>query len=224
MSRLKKYITERTKTQVKNANNVIKAGYKELFRTLEQVGWDLNQEQLEAAFTLAFFPKWQMRFKTSGEGEEETAKDAGFKFFSSGQTMMNGEIYIYVAKTAPKILNSYGKREDRKDSFMSSEWLGELKSILAHELLHREQWKKAGDKWIPKRLKGEISIERYLANPQEIEARAQDAARELIHYGKEKSAEINMYRDFFGIKTKVFKRFMKKVYQFKKELEITGEF
>jgi len=222
MTRLNNYITEKTKQQVGNANKVIKTGYKELFRTLEKVGWDLDQEQLEAAFTLAFFPKFQMRFKTSGEGEEETAAEAGFKFFSSGQTMMNGEIYVYVARTAPKILDSYGKRDDREKAFLRSEWLGELKSILAHELLHREQWKKAGDKWIPKRLKGEISVERYLANPQEIEARAQDAARELIHMGE--SQEVDMYRSFFGATSKVFKKFMKKVFLFQKELEVEGEF
>ncbi len=222
MSRLNNYLIEKTRAQVKQANTVIKTGYKELFRTLEKVGWDLNQEQLEAAFTLAFFPKWQMRFRTSGKGEEVSAAEAGFNFFSSGQTTLDGEIQIFVAKTAPKILASYGKREDREDSFMSSEWLGELKSILSHELLHREQWKKAGDKWIGKRLKGEISVERYLASPQEIEARAQDAARELIHYGK--SQEVDMYRSFFGVTTKVFKRFMKKVVLFKKEIEIEGEF
>lgn len=222
MARLKRYITEKTRAQVKEANKVIKMSYKKLFDTLEQVGWDLDQEQLEAVFTIAFFPKWQIRFKTSGEGAEESAAEAGFKFFSSGQTMTNGEIYVYVSRTAPKILEKYGKREDREKAFMSSEWLGELKSILSHELVHREQWKKAGKHWIPKRLQGEISVERYLANPQEIEARAQDAARELIH--NKESYEVNIYRDYFGIKTKVFKRFMKRVYQFKKEIEAEGEF
>ena len=222
MTRLNNYITERTRQQVGNANKVIKTGYKELFRIFEKVGWDLDQAQLEAAFTLAFFPKWQMKFKTSGKGEEASAAEAGFKFFTSGQTMMNGEIEVYVARTASKILASYGKRADREKEFMSSEWLGELKSILAHELLHREQWKKAGDKWVPKRLKGEISVERYLANPQEIEGRAQDAARELIHAGE--SQEVDMYRSFFGATSKVFKKFMKKVFLFRKELEAEGEF
>jgi hypothetical protein len=219
MTRLNNYIKEAIKLQDREARRILMSGMDELLDIFEKRNWELNTPLLGAFLNVVYGPRHNIQFVLATPNQDETKK-YNYDMVSAGQTLLDGKMIVYLSNNAGKIFTDTMKDEegDKREAFVKGPFMDELLDVLQHELVHREQWKRAGKFWIPHRYKGKnIPVRRYLSAPQEIEAWAHDAA--LVFLKDEEPEEIKVYKEQFGNKHPVFKRFMKKFHKFIRELE-----
>jgi hypothetical protein len=169
--------------------------------------WDMETALLGALLNV-IFRKHGVTF-TLASPEQDAYRREDFDYVTAGQTLVDGTIVVYVADQAGKVLaqDMKGKENARAD-FEKSQFFKELISVFSHELVHREQWKRAGEKWIRRAERGKIvSIPKYLSSKVEMTAWS-------FMEGEDNPNEIQVYKEFFGVKHPVFKRFMKRFSNF----------
>jgi hypothetical protein len=218
MARLKRYIEEAIRLQDRAARRMAMAEIDKAVDFFSKKNWDMPTELLGALLNI-IYKKHGVTF-TLASPEEDAYSREDFNYVTAGQTLVDGTIRVFVSGRAGKVLAQDMKdKENDRAAFENSQFFKELISVLSHELVHREQWKRAGEKWIRKAEKGKIvSIPKYLSSKVEMTAWAHDAALSFIG-GEDKPNEIQIYKEFFGIKHPVFKRFMKRFYGFIKEFQ-----
>jgi hypothetical protein len=216
VARLNRYIKEATKLQDREAKRIVKSKQSKLVSIFDKKNWDMPKGFVGAIMNIIYKDE-DISFTIADIGDASTAEKAGQKWFVDAVLMSDESITIYVN---PKIEDLVRKYKDNRKDFEKSEFMKEFIQILSHELVHREQWKKSGGKLLSKRYTTDMPMRRYLSFPHELEAQAHDAATKL-HRG-EKAPELEIYK-IFGIKHPVYKRFMKKVFQFREELKKRDE-
>jgi hypothetical protein len=219
MTQLYNFLKEAIKLQDREARSILMSGMDELLDIFEKNNWELRTPLLGAFLNVVYKSRHNIQFILASPDQDETRK-WDYDLVSAGQTLLDGKILVYISNKAGKIFTDTMKDEegDKREVFVNGPFMDELLDVLQHELVHREQWKRAGKFWIPKKYKGKnIPIRRYLSAPQEIEAWAHDAA--LAFLKKDDPEEIGIYKEQFGTKHPVFKRFMKKFYKFIGELK-----
>lgn len=213
MTRLSKFINEAIGLQDRQARQIIMSEINKIVEFFDKKNWDMETALLGALLNI-IFKKHGISF-TLAHPDQEDYQRPDFDYIVAGQTLVDGKILVYVSNNAgPALANAMKNKMNKKAAFEKSQFFKELVYNFSHELIHREQWKRAGEKWIEASKKGkELSIPKYLSTKQEITAWAQDAALAFIR-GDDNPNEIDVYKEFFGIKHPVFKRFMKRFYNF----------
>jgi len=212
VARLKRYITEITKLRDREAKRIVKSKQNKLVSIFDKKDWDMPKGFIGAIMNVIYKDE-NISFTIADIGDTSTAEKAGQKWFVDAVLMSDESITVYVN---PKIEDLVRKYKNNRNDFEDSEFMKELIQILSHELVHREQWKRSGGKLLSKRYTADMPMRRYLSFPHELEAQAHDAATKL-HRGDE-APELEVYK-IFGKGHPVFKRFMKKVFQFREELK-----
>jgi len=208
VTRLNRYLTEKAMPlQDKKAKKIVLSGVDKLENFFDKQGWNLNGI-LIASFLYVVYNKNNIKFGLGDKADIEISKQEGRDFVLGAGTTMGGEITVYI--------NGDLEIKEKIEDFKNSKLIKELIDVLSHELVHREQWLRSKDKLVTKGFDPNMSLRKYLSLKFEIEAHAHDAALN-IHRGDE-APELEVYK-IFGIKHPVYKRFMKKVVQFKKELK-----
>ena len=213
MSRLNKHLTEAIRLQDRAARRLAMSEIDKIIDFFSKKDWDMPTELLGALLNV-IYRKHGVTFSLASPDQDAYRRE-DFEYVSAGQTLVDGTIVVYVSPRAGKVLaqDMKGKESDR-GAFEKSQFFKELISVFSHELVHREQWKRAGEKWIKKAERGKIvSVPKYLSSKVEMTAWAHDAALEFID-GNDNPNEIQIYKDFFGLKHPVFKRFMKRFTNF----------
>lgn len=217
MARLRKYITEITRLQDKKAEKIVLSKLSKLTSAFDKKDWDMPPGFVGALMNI-FYKSDNLSFTVADTSDASTAEKAGQEWLVDAVLMSDESIVVFINPNIEELVRKY---KDRRNEFENSKFVKEFKQILSHELVHREQWKKSGGKLLTgKRYTVDMPMRRYLSFPHEIEAQAHDAATKL-HAGKE-APELEVYK-IFGIKHPVYKKFMKKVFQFRKEIEKRDE-
>ena len=212
--RLEKYIVEKIKFQFSIVKKILEDGLDELWDMLEEYNFELD------AFTIASIMT------------DVYAKDGISFFVPKVKTKMNryvqsatywtvrDEVDVAITKNISKGVAKFkgGKRKDVFFDIRKNDFMKMIHDIMVHEWVHKDQ--------IPKdktpveididpnalEIEGQDAYEKYLSNKEEIQAYAQQAATELIKYGR--SDSLTLYKIHFDIGHPVRKRFMKKLYQY----------
>ena len=214
-------IDEITKLKDRDALKIIMSEFEKVFNSLEKTGWKPIRG-LFGSLLNHFYDKFNLSFSLAPPDEGDIGKQAGQDWFVDAALLTDSSIVIFVNPDVEKEFEKFEKIEDkskRKEAFKKSGFVREFQEILSHELVHKEQWVKSGEKLFSKRYTENMPVRRYLSFPHEIEAKAHDAATKL-HRG-DPAPEIEIYQ-IFGKKHSVFKRFMKKLEQYKQELRKRG--
>lgn len=202
--KLKKYILkEITDPTIEKAKKVIEYNIPKLYNILSKKSFNISNNVLVNILN-NLFKNNNIKFKLVPIGTKKR-----YRYIVAGYMFIDGRIEIEISnnKKTGKFFRRFAQ-ENKKESFFSIEknaFLQELLSIISHEMIHIEQYKKSGTKgWLET---GETEAE-YLADPQELEAYAQDAAIEIIRRGK--SHTIKRYFASFTIKDAILRKFLKK--------------
>lgn len=209
MTRLNKFIVEAIRLQDRAARRLAMAEIDKIVDFFGKKNWDMETALLGALLNV-IFRKHGVTF-TLASPDQDAYRREDFDYVTAGQTLVDGTIVVYVSDQAGKVLAQDMKdKENDREAFEKGQFFKEIVSVFSHELVHREQWKRAGEKWIKRAEKGKIvSIPKYLSSKVEMTAWAHDAALEFIE-GNDNPNEIQVYKEFFGLKHPVFKRFMKR--------------
>jgi hypothetical protein len=211
VARLNRYITEITRLKDREAKRIVLSKLSKLEKLLDKQDWNLDADLL-ATIMLITYEKDDITFGIGKKTDIEISKQEGRDFILGAGTSVGGGITVYINGEI-KIRN--------KENLKNSKLIKELIEVLSHELVHREQWLKSKDKMLgDKGFDPDMSMRKYLSLKFEIEAHAHDAAVKL--HNREEAPELEVYK-VFGTKHPVYKRFMKKVFQFRKELEKRDE-
>jgi hypothetical protein len=222
MTRLNNYIAEAIRLQDRAARRLAMSEIDKMVDFFSKKDWNMKTALLGALLNV-IYRKHGVTFTLSSP-DLDAYKREDFEYITAGQTLVDGTIVVYVSDKAGKVLAKDMKdKENTREAFEKGQFFKEMVSVFSHELVHREQWKRAGEKWIKRAEKGKIvSVPKYLSSKVEMTAWAHDAALEFID-GEDNPNEIGIYKDFFGVKHPVFKRFMKKfadfITQFKERKE-----
>jgi hypothetical protein len=215
-------LDEITKLKDREAKKIVMSKVDKLYSALEKLEWTPKQGVVGALMNL-YYQDYDLSFTIAGSEEGDIGTKAGQDWFVDAVLMSDESIVMFIHPGMDKQISKIGMIEDpreREKAFKSGKFAKEFIQILSHELVHRDQWKKSKGKMLSKRYSADMPVRRYLSFPHEIEAQAHDAATKL-HRGEE-APELEVYQ-IFGKKHPVFKKFMKKVFQFRKELEIRDE-
>lgn len=211
-------LDEITKLKDREAKKIVISKIDKIYDSLEKLNWSA-QLGVVGALMNHFFQDFDISFTIAGDEEGDIGTKAGQDWFVDAVLMSDDSIVMFLHPGIDKEISKLGKIEDpreREKAFKSGKFVKEFTQILSHELVHKDQWRKSKGKMISKRYGPDMPVRRYLSFPHEIEAQAHDAATKL-HRGEE-APELEVYQ-IFGKKHPVFKKFMKKVFQFRKELE-----
>ncbi len=207
MTQFKRYITEITRLKDKEAKRIVFSKLGKFEKFLDKQNWQVD---MSLAITLMFisYKNHNLRFSLGTPEDTDLARREGRDFFLGASTDIDGEIVLYLSADV--------EFQQKIENFKGSQFVKEFIEILSHELVHREQWLKSGGNLLSKGFDPDMSIRKYLSSKYEVEAHAHDAAVKL-HKG-ENAPELEVY-GVFGKGHPIFKRFMKKVFKFRKELE-----
>ncbi len=207
MTRLNSYITEITRLKDKEAKKIVFSKLGKFEKLLDKQNWQVDMS-LAATLMLISYKNHNLRFSLGTPEDTDLAKREGRDFFLGASTDIDGEIVLYLSDDV--------EFRQKIENFKDSQFMKEFIEVLSHELVHREQWLKSDGKLLSKGFDPDMSIRKYLSSKYEVEAHAHDAAVKL-HKG-ENAPELEVY-GVFGKSHPIFKRFMKKVFKFRKELE-----
>ena len=213
MTRLNKHLVEAIKLQDRAARRLAMSEIDKIVDIFTKHNWDMPTALLGALLNV-IYKNHRVSFTLATPGQDEDKKP-DFDYVAAGQTLVDGSILVYLSNNAGDLLSKAMKGvENPRGVFEKGQFSKELIDVFSHELVHREQWKRAGEKWLKRAKKGKtISVPRYLSSKVEMTAWAHDAALSFID-GNDSPEEITIYKEFFGIKHPVFKRFMKKFTEF----------
>jgi hypothetical protein len=206
--RLSRYLTEAVKPQSMKAVKITMNGWNEFLSMMEKAiegKKPVGRAALESFLTTAYSP-WNIEFEKTSKGQEKEQIE-GFskhKYVLGGQLDKKGKIYLQIVPQTANIMYSIAIR-DGIHALTQTPLFDEIRNILSHELVHREQWKKAGDKFFPP--EGKFNFYQYFADPQEIAAFAQQAAGDK--WLRKDSDIKDLYTQTYGTKNKVYKKFMR---------------
>lgn len=199
------------KPQVRNAISLWYRNGLDILEDIDGAGWKLPIEDFAGLFTYHF------RFDRIIFSVRKTANNIR-RYVDCATFFEDAGIEIFLR---PATIDYLKKIRFSKEDYMLrwmdlrvNMFLEELIQVLAHELLHREQWN-LGMRDDPKNADYSHEWE-YLADATEIQCYAQDTAR-CILYSKSKTwinFNVNLYRQAFGNDSIEFKRFMKWVHKF----------
>jgi hypothetical protein len=207
MTRLNNYITEITRLKDKEAKRMVFSKLGKFEKLLDKKNWQLNM-LLTATLLDLSYKNHNLKFSLGTPEDTDLAKQEGRDFFLGASTDIDGEIVLYMSDDV--------EFQQKIENFKGSQFVKEFIEVLSHELVHREQWLKSGGKLLSKGFDPDMSIRKYLSLKFEVEAHAHDAAVKL--HKDEDAPELEVY-GVFGKSHPIFKRFMKKVFKFRKELE-----
>jgi hypothetical protein len=213
MSRLNNYIREAIRLQDRAARRLAMSEIDKMIDFFTKHDWDMPTALLGALLNV-MYKNHRVSFTLATPGRDEDKKP-DFDYIAAGQTLVDGSILVYLSNNAGELLSKAMKGvENPRGVFEKGQFFKELIDVFSHELVHREQWKRAGEKWLKRVQKGKtISVPKYLSAKVELTAWAHDAALAFID-GDNNPNEITIYKEFFGIKHPIFKRFMKKFADF----------
>jgi len=207
--RLNRYLSEAVKPQTMKAVKITMKGWNDFLGMMEraiETGKVVKRGAFESFLTTAYSP-WNIEFeKTSKRQEREQAE--GFskhKYVLGGELDTKGKIYLQIHPETADIMYSIAITDGIHALSDKSGLFDEIRNILSHELVHREQWKKARDKFFPPERK--FNFYQYFADPQEIAAFAQQAATDK--WLRRDSDIKELYTQTYGTKHKVYKKFMR---------------
>jgi hypothetical protein len=207
MARLNRYITEVTRLKDKEAKKMVFSKLSKFEKMLDKKNWQLHM--LFAATLLDIsYKSHNLKFTLGTPEDTDLAKQEGRDFFLGATTDIDGEIVLFMSDDV--------EFKQKIENFKDSQFIKEFIEVLSHELVHREQWEKSGGKLLSKGYDPDMSIRKYLSQKFEVEAHAHDAAMKL-HKGED-APELEVY-GVFGKSHPIFKRFMKKVFKFRKEFK-----
>ena len=199
--RLNSYLNELTMVSDKEIEELLDAGfnsYKKIMSGEKFKFWPLILEAIQRSFeplNIRFIPRW-------------IAGLAKIKKTTKASTNVFGLIKVIVTIKEIKSLKSDSGINNLKNK---------LRTILSHELTHRKQMAKMpiiALKQMKTRSSGEYLD--YLSDPMEIESFAREAAYEIQ---KGESETIITYYNIVRLKDKkVWRKFLKKLYQYCDEL------
>lgn len=201
--KLKRYIKEITDPTVEKAKKVIEYNIPKLYNILFKKSFNISTHAFVGILN-NLFKNNKIKFELAPVGIRKR-----YRYIVAGYMFIDGRIQIDICnnKNTGKFFRRFAQ-EGKKDDFFNierNEFFKELLSILSHEMIHIEQFKKAGKKgWLES---GESEKE-YLGDPQELEAHAQDAAIEIIRRGT--SYTIERYFASFTMKDAILRKFLKK--------------
>lgn len=218
MARLTRYLTEISRLRDIDAKKIVMFGLPKLHKNFVRNNWDMPKNFIGPVMSTVY-DKFGLDFVEADPAEAEIAAMAFRKYFLGAALLTDANIDIYIDSKIEDKIKEF--RDMSLKEFSKTLFVKEFIEVLSHELVHREQWIKSRHLMLSPRYAGEdIPLRRYLSFPQEIEAHAHDAAMKL-HNG-EKAPELEVYQ-LFGKKHPVFKRFMKKVYQFREAMKKRDE-
>ena len=187
MTRLNKFVVEAIRLQDRAARRLAMAEIDKVVDFFSKKDWDMETALLGALLNVAY-RKHGVTFSLASPDQDAYRRE-DFDYVTAGQTLVDGTIVVYVSDQAGKVLASDMKdKENAREAFEKGQFFKELISVFSHELVHREQ--------------------------VEMTAWAHDAALEFVNNKVDHPNEIQVYKDFFGVKHPVFKRFMKKFSEF----------
>lgn len=208
--RLDRYLNEAIKPQLTKAVRITMKGWNNFLTELDH-HWNkyhrLNMANLERMLSMAFFDQ-TIEFEQADESQRAEQEEGFSKntFVLGGLHDLEGTIYLQLSKVTAKLLTGVLKRHNSvHDITDKTNLFNEIVNILAHELVHREQYKKAGMKIFPKEKK--FHFKRYLKDTQELIAFGQQYANDV--YLRRDSDLEEIYRETFGKTHKVYKKFMR---------------
>lgn len=212
------------KSKIGLAKNIIASKLDKLYDSLSEKDFNVKISAL-AELMQEQWHTFQILFDvgTGPTKKKRYGRNYGDKFISQGNSYNDakGTIMVDLRPRAAAFFFQY-RDPARLNHFFDVEknpfWI-ELTGVLAHELAHREQWKKYSKLVDMEGPKFGKDTKGYLADETEILAFAQQAANEFIHGKISKTA--NMYLSEFDTSEEPWKKFeeaTKRIY--KKE---TGE-
>ncbi len=207
MTRLNSYITEITRLKDKEAKKIVFSKLGKLEKFFDKQDWKMPMVLAAVLMNIAYKSD-KIKFTIAVPEDIEFAKKEGRDFFVGAMADIDGDITVF--------MNTDAEFRDKIENFKNSQFIKEFTEVLSHELVHRDQWLKSDGKLLSKGYNPDMSIRKYLSQKFEIEAHAHDAAIKL-HKG-ENAPELEVY-GVFGKSHPIFKRFMKKVFKFRKELK-----
>ena len=195
--RLKQYINEITKVSDENVNKILDAGFINYKRTMKKIkikAWPIQISALSAAFkdfNITFFMndyKWVNKFFKVDKD------DVG-----STMPIQGTPIQIIINKKQLKNIESPSFRK-------------KIFKTLTHELVHRKQFNSMDPEFLEYYNTNNVDLTTYFSQKVEIEAYARDAINEL----KDGDSEIveTYYYWIRGMSMVLWKRFLKKLYQY----------
>jgi hypothetical protein len=196
--RLVKHLNEITKLSDEELDEIIDDGfaeYKKIMKGTHKL-WPFMLLALNQAFMkyqIHFLPKWSRMFMRASKG-------------AAAVTIPTGAILIYVSKSDKKALKSGNVKGVKKM----------LRTDLAHELVHRKQFKKVPA--IATSARTTIDSPGYWFHPMEIEAYAREVPIELKEFGI--SDSITLYYMMRNDNKKGWKSFLKRAYQY---IDMSGD-
>lgn len=214
--RLQKYINELTNPTVTQSAKIINNRLGEVGRLLRKNKWKITDDNLIKMLN-GVFKKDGMMFSMDKRNARAVAGFVTRAFVWPNPYM---PILFKIKKGSGSFFKRYA-RPDKVENFFKLEFnkfFRDLHNVLSHELIHVTQdivsrSKSSKDAEDGEDIYGsEETAEEYFSNPQEIEAFAQDTVIQLMTLGK--STVMNQYQEHFTTKDKVYRRYLKKVYQY----------
>lgn len=208
--RLDRYLNEAIKPQLMKAVKITSKSWNQ-FLTMLDIHWKknkkLNIDDLTSMLDQAFAP-YNIEFEqVSRETEKELEGGEHNNVFALGGLHdFSGTIFVELSKETPKAIAKTIKRSGDIHNVSNSPLFSEIIEVLAHEFVHREAFKKAGDLSFPREQK-KFSYKKYLGDTQEVVAYGQQYANDV--YMKRKTDIEEIYRETFGKTHKVYKKFLK---------------
>jgi hypothetical protein len=166
-----------------------------------EVDWEISDDLLVEV--LNFYSPKEILFSLGNKKSYYPNKYITEGSFGGEQISPDTFFNIKVVRGAGKFLRRFskpGKRAHFKDTDLN-QFLRELYDVLAHELVHALQAIEMDWEEVPIE-----SEEAYFSHPREIEAYALQAAMERKRKNKSDAQEV--YRELFGLGSKVYKMFM----------------
>jgi len=207
--RLNRYLTEAIRPQTIEAVKITMKGWNDFLGMMEraiETGKVIKRNAFEDFLTTAYSP-WNIEFERTTKGQEK-AQVEGYskhKYVLGGELDPEGTIYLQIHPKTADIMYSIATKEGIHALSDKSGLFDEIRNILSHELVHREQAKKAGDKFFTPGKK--FNFYQYFADPQEIAAFAQQAATD--EWLRRDSDIKELYTQTYGTKNKIYKKFMR---------------
>lgn len=211
--RLKGYLTETTQPTVKMTIDALKIAFRKILQIMGQV--DLFDIDDKTALTLLRKGFDDISIKL----EIVKSKGGVRKYLAGGEFGGDyGKDYAWLIKLLPgfsKVFKKFAKEKGKRE-FMDhnkNPLFREFVELVSHEILHSQQALNSAGAAFDPELQGISStytgnMKEYLKNPLEIEPYAQQAAIDVIRKGG--SIYIQTMRELFPIKSKVWKKFVKK--------------
>lgn len=207
--RLNRYLSEAIKPQAIKAVKITMKGWNKFLEAMDRAiksGKPVRRAEFENILTNAY-SQFNIKFEKTSKRQEREFQE-GFsknKFVLGGELDTGGTIWLQIQPETADILYSIALADGIHAMSDNTSLFDEIRNILSHELVHREQWKKAGDKFFPPERK--FNFYEYFADPQEIAAFAQQAATDK--WLRKDSDIKDLYTQVYGTKSKIYKRFMR---------------